>query len=96
MPQKDGETALEREVRFLGMTKDHLEWQNRDEEKRQVNVRLPAVEFQLLERLSEHFGENRTSLAQRLLSAAILDACVLAGVDTNYRSEATAASQRAL
>lgn len=52
------------------------------EEKRQVNVRLSSLPFALLEQLSERLGESRTSLAQHLLEAAIIDACDTLGVET--------------
>lgn len=51
-----------------------------EEEKRQVNIRLPIIEFELLEMLSEHYEEARTSMAQHLLQAAIHDAAASLGI----------------
>ncbi len=55
---------------------------NKEDEKRQVNIRLPSVELDFLDQLAEHYDESRTSMAQHLLASAIHDACAIAGIDS--------------
>jgi uncharacterized membrane protein YccC len=76
-------SALEDTLEQLDRVAAYRAHMEKDEEKRQVNVRLGPIEFGLLERLSEHFSESRTSMAQHLLQAAIYDACASVGIDTN-------------
>lgn len=79
--QTDSKTALQDTLEMLDNIAAYKAHMQKEEEKRQVNIRLPSTEFDLLEQLSEHFDESRTSMAQHLLQAAIHDACHLAGIE---------------
>jgi len=70
----------------LGQLEGLIAWkrqQDADEEKRQVNVRLNLGDLELLDALAEHYEESRTSMAQHILSSAIVDALQIAGINAD-------------
>lgn len=55
--------------------------QDEGQPKQQLNLRLPVSSLHALEKIAEHYDDNRTSVATELLMAAITDACEYLGID---------------
>jgi hypothetical protein len=57
------------------------ESEDQDTKKQQINLRLTGANLRALEKIADHYDDNRTSVATLLLQAAITDACERLGID---------------
>jgi plasmid stabilization system protein ParE len=63
------------------------EFQEEDTEKRQLNLRLSVTSLSALEKIADHYEDNRTAVATLLLQAAIADVCEHLGIDWKLYDE---------
>jgi hypothetical protein len=72
---------LKHALEHLSHLKALREFQEEETQKQQLNLRIPVDMLRAVERIAEEHGENRTTVATLLLSAAICDVCDHLGID---------------